>query len=91
MDMAGLFDFHETRAPVAEIADYLCRTVEEIPPRRRDRAKPMRNPRRPLQCDCGLPFPKRRRPEFFHAESATEGPWLYRRVARVGRFALLVT
>jgi hypothetical protein len=26
--------------------------------------------RRPLRCDCALPFPKRRRPEFFHVESA---------------------
>jgi hypothetical protein len=30
--------------------------------------EPSGNPRRPLRCDCGLPFPKRRRPEFFHAE-----------------------
>jgi hypothetical protein len=30
MDMADLFDFHETGTPVAEIADYLCRTVDEV-------------------------------------------------------------
>jgi hypothetical protein len=30
MDMEDLFDFHETGTPVAEIADYLCRTVEEV-------------------------------------------------------------
>jgi hypothetical protein len=28
MDMD--FDFHETGTPVAEIADYLCRTVDEV-------------------------------------------------------------
>jgi hypothetical protein len=30
MDMAVLFDMHESGTPVAEIADYLCRTVEEV-------------------------------------------------------------
>ena len=30
MDMEDLFDFHETGSPVAEIADYLCRTVDEV-------------------------------------------------------------
>ena len=39
-----------------------------IPPRRQGRTKLRGNPRRPLRCDCGLPFPKRRRREFFHAE-----------------------
>jgi hypothetical protein len=39
-----------------------------VPPRRQGRTKPRGNPRRPLRCDCGLPIPKRRRPEFFHAE-----------------------
>jgi hypothetical protein len=30
MDMEDLFDFHETGTPIAEIASYLCRTVEEV-------------------------------------------------------------
>ena len=30
MDMEDLFDFHETGSPVAEIADYLCHTVDEV-------------------------------------------------------------
>jgi hypothetical protein len=30
MDMADLFDFHETGSSAADIADYLCRTVEEV-------------------------------------------------------------
>jgi hypothetical protein len=30
MDMADLFDFYETGTRVAEIADFLCRTVEEV-------------------------------------------------------------
>ena len=30
MDMEDLFDFYESGTPVADIADYLCRTVEEI-------------------------------------------------------------
>jgi hypothetical protein len=30
MDMADLFDFHETGSSVEDIADYLCRTVEEV-------------------------------------------------------------
>jgi hypothetical protein len=30
MDMADLFDFHETGSSVADIADYLCRSVEEV-------------------------------------------------------------
>jgi hypothetical protein len=30
MDMEDLFDFYESGTPVAEIADYLCRTVEEV-------------------------------------------------------------
>jgi hypothetical protein len=30
MDMQDLFDMHESGMPVAEIADYLCRTVEEV-------------------------------------------------------------
>jgi hypothetical protein len=41
-----------------------------IPPRRRGWTKPRGNSRRPLRCDCALPFPKRRRPEFFHVETA---------------------
>jgi hypothetical protein len=31
MDMDDLFDFYESGTPVADIADYLCRTVEEVP------------------------------------------------------------
>ena len=30
MDMEDLFDFYESGTPVADIADYLCRTVEEV-------------------------------------------------------------
>jgi hypothetical protein len=30
MDMEDLFDFYEGGTPVADIADYLCRTVEEV-------------------------------------------------------------
>jgi hypothetical protein len=30
MDMEDLFDMHETGVPVAEIADYLCREVDEV-------------------------------------------------------------
>jgi hypothetical protein len=30
MDMEDLLDFHESGTPVADIADYLCRTVEEV-------------------------------------------------------------
>ena len=30
MDMEDLFDFYESGTPVAGIADYLCRTVEEV-------------------------------------------------------------
>jgi hypothetical protein len=30
MDMEDLIDFYESGSPVAEIADYLCRTVEEV-------------------------------------------------------------
>lgn len=30
MDVADLFDMHENGMPVAEIADYLCREVEEV-------------------------------------------------------------
>jgi hypothetical protein len=30
MDMADLFDFHETGRSAADIADYLCRTPEEV-------------------------------------------------------------
>jgi hypothetical protein len=29
MDMEDLFDFYETGMPVVDIADYLCRTVDE--------------------------------------------------------------
>ena len=30
MDMEDLFDFHETGTSVVDIADYLCRTVDEV-------------------------------------------------------------
>jgi hypothetical protein len=30
MDMADLLDFHETGSSAETIADYLCRTVEEV-------------------------------------------------------------
>jgi hypothetical protein len=30
IDMEDLFDFHETGTSVVDIADYLCRTVDEV-------------------------------------------------------------
>jgi hypothetical protein len=30
MDMADLFDMHESGMPVEKIADYLCREVDEV-------------------------------------------------------------
>jgi hypothetical protein len=30
MDMADLFDMHESDMPVEKIADYLCREVDEV-------------------------------------------------------------
>jgi hypothetical protein len=30
MDMADLFDMHESGMPVAELAEYLCREVDEV-------------------------------------------------------------
>ena len=30
MDMADLFDMHESGMPVDQIADYLCREIDEV-------------------------------------------------------------
>jgi hypothetical protein len=30
MDMADLFDFHESGMPIEKIADYLCREIDEV-------------------------------------------------------------
>ena len=30
MDLEDLIDFHESGMPVAELAEHLCRTVEEV-------------------------------------------------------------
>jgi hypothetical protein len=30
MDMADLFDMHESGMPVEKIADYMCREVDEV-------------------------------------------------------------
>ena len=30
MDMEDLFDFHESGMPTVDLAEYLCRTVEEV-------------------------------------------------------------